>query len=84
MGRGLSYITLPSQLTFNSLSQILSPEDQAHEDLHRRNRRAAVRDRSRLWPDNTIPYLIDPEFSGKREMERERERAAGKLEGEGR
>ena len=44
-------------------SKILT-EEEAAEDRHVRRKRAAVRDRSRIWPDNTIPYIIAPEFNG--------------------
>ena len=45
--------------------QVLTDEEkQMEESEHSRSKRAAVRDRSRIWPDNTVPYLIDDDFSG--------------------
>ena len=46
------------------LLQILTPDQEASESLSR-NKRAAVKDRSRIWPDNTIPYVIDKGFNGR-------------------
>ena len=43
--------------------QILSPEEHLAETRSRR-KRAAVKDRSRIWPNNVIPYVIDSDFQG--------------------
>ncbi|KAL5261326.1 hypothetical protein ACHWQZ_G007127 [Mnemiopsis leidyi] len=42
-------------------SKILSPEEQARESRSR-GKRAAVKDRSRIWPNNVIPYVIERDF----------------------
>lgn len=63
----LDDIAIPSEVTSEPLyqddpSKVLTEEEQALE-AHHRSTRAAVRDRSRIWPDNTVPYIIDPDFN---------------------